>query len=260
MIRAGIGGWIYEDWRGTFYPKGLPKSRELSHASRALTTIEINSTFYSLQKPETFRRWARETPEDFVFSVKASQFATNRKVLADAALSIERFVSSGITELKEKLGPILWQFRGTKKFEAADFEAFLSLLPKEHDGRPLRHAIEVRHVSFCVPEFVALARKFHVAVVIADSEKYPTLADITGDFVYARLQKAQAAVATGYKPADIAKWMNRAKSWADGMSADDLVLVGPEPAKKKRDVFVYMINGAKERAPAAAMAFLERLK
>jgi uncharacterized protein YecE (DUF72 family) len=260
MIRAGIGGWIYEDWRGDFYPKGLPKTRELFHASRAVTSIEINSTYYSAQKPSTFQRWAEQTPDGFVFAVKASRFATNRRVLAEAGLSVERFVTGGITELGDKLGPILWQFAPTKKFDPDDFEAFLKLLPEKQDGRTLRHAVEVRHASFCAPEFVALARKFGAAIVIADSAKYPTIADVTADFVYARLQKAQAPIPTGYSPADLAKWMKRAKIWSEGKNVDDLVLVGTDAPKKKRDVFVYMINGAKERAPAAAMAFLERLE
>jgi uncharacterized protein YecE (DUF72 family) len=259
MIRAGIGGWVYEEWRGAFYPEGLPKTRELFHASRAVTSIEINSTYYSAQKPATFKRWAEQTPDGFVFAVKASRFATNRRVLAEAGLSIQRFVESGITELGDKLGPILWQFAPTKKFDTDDFGAFLASLPKEQDGRRLRHAVEVRHASFCAPEFIKLARKFQAAIVITDSEKYPTIADVTADFVYARLQKAKPSVPTGYSPADIAKWIKRAKIWSDGGNVDDLILVGSDAPKKKRDVFVYMINGAKERAPAAAMAFLERL-
>jgi uncharacterized protein YecE (DUF72 family) len=260
MIRVGIGGWIFEPWRGSFYPKGLPKTRELFHASRAVTTIEINSTFYSDQKPETFRRWADQTPDDFMFSVKASRFAVNRRVLADAGPSIERFIASGITELKSKLGPILWQFAGTKKFEPEDFAAFLSLLPKEHDGINLRHAVEPRHASFGTPEFMALARKSKVAVVIADSEKYAQFADVTGDFVYARLQSAEAAIATGYAPADIAIWAKRAQAWAGGGDAPGLKPIGAAATKRKRDVFVYTINGAKERAPAAATALIAKLK
>lgn len=260
MIRAGIGGWNYEDWRGTFYPKGLPKTRELFHASRQLTTIEINSTYYRTQSPTSFRRWAEETPDDFVFAVKASQFATNRRVLAEAGSSIERFVASGITELKAKLGPILWQFAPTKKFDADDFEAFLKLLPARHNDVKLRHAVEVRHESFRVPEFATLARKYKVAVVIADSAKYPMLADVTADFVYARLQKAEARVTTGYTTADLDKWATRAKAWAQGSVAADLSTLAAPPAARKRDVFVYMINGAKERAPAAAMAFLEKIR
>lgn len=259
MIRVGIGGWNYEPWRGSFYPKGLSKSRELFHASRAVTAIEINSTFYSSQKPETFRRWASETPDGFMFSVKASRFAVNRRILGEAGQSIERFIASGICELRDKLGPILWQFAPTKKFEPKDFEAFLTLLPRSFQGRLLRHAIEPRHASFLVPQFVEIARKFGVGIVAADSATYPMLADVTADFVYARLQRAEADVPTGYKPAQIAKWALRAREWAEGFDASDLPRVGPPAIRQKRDVFVFMINGAKERAPAAASALLAHL-
>jgi uncharacterized protein YecE (DUF72 family) len=262
MIRVGIGGWTFEPWRGgVFYPKGLSQTRELFHASRHVTSIEINGTYYSSQKPESFRRWAAETPDDFIFSVKASRFATNRKVLADAGESIERFVGSGLSELKHKLGPILWQFAPTKKFDPDDFASFLEMLPKSLDGRPLRHALEVRHESFVVPAFVALARQYSAAIVLADSAKYPMMADVTADFVYARLQTAQEDVPTGYTAPVLKKWGERAKSWAEGGDAKELPHAGKTPAaKKKRDVFVYMINGAKERAPAAAMALLAKLK
>ncbi|HWU27273.1 MAG TPA: DUF72 domain-containing protein [Rhizomicrobium sp.] len=258
MIRAGIGGWNFEGWRGGFYPKGLARARELAHASRALNTIEINATFHRDQKPASFRRWADETPDDFVFSVKASRFATTRRVLAEAGPSIERFVTSGIGELRHKLGPILWQFAPTKTFDAEDFEAFLALLPREHDGLALRHAVEVRHASFAVPEFVALARKHGAAIVVADSAKYPLLADVTADFVYARLQRSQARIATGYALRDLDTWIERAKAWTSGVETN-LPLVAQKAPKRSRDVFLYMINGAKERAPAAAIAFLERL-
>jgi uncharacterized protein YecE (DUF72 family) len=259
MIRVGIGGWTFEAWRDNFYPKGLAKARELEYASRAVTTIEINSTFYSSQKPESFRRWAGETPEGFVFAVKASRFAVNRRVLAEAGRSVEMFVASGITELKTKLGPILWQFAPTKKFDPEDFEAFLALLPKTQDGIALRHAIEVRHASFAAKPFIDLARKFGAAVVIADSAKYPMVADVTGDFVYARLQQAEEKIATGYAPKDITKWAKIAETWAEGAEPKELAKHGAAAPKKKRDVFVYMINGAKERAPAAAMALLAKL-
>lgn len=259
MIRVGIGGWTFEPWRGTFYPKGLAKTRELEHASRALTTIEINSTFYSAQKPESFRRWADQTPDSFVFSVKASRFAVNRRVLAEAGRSVELFVTGGITELKTKLGPLLWQFAPTKKYDAEDFEAFLNLLPKTHDGIALRHAIEVRNESFAAKPFIDLARKFGAAIVFADAAKYPMIADVTADFVYARLQRAEAKVETGYTTKDIAKWAKIAETWAEGGEPKDLARVGTSAPKKKRDVFVYMINGAKERAPAAATALLAKL-
>ena len=262
MIRVGIGGWTFEPWQdGVFYPKGLPKARQLAHASRHVTSIEINSTYYSSQKPETFRRWAAETPDDFIFSVKASRFATNRRVLAEAGDSIERFVGSGIAELKQKLGPILWQFAPTKKFDPDDFGTFLEMLPKTLDGRPLRHAVEVRNESFIVPSFAALAKQYAVAIVFADSAKYPMIADVTTDFVYARLQDAKEDVVTGYAAPVIRKWAERAHAWPQGADVKDLAHAGKTAvAKKKRDVFVYMINGAKERAPAAAMALLEKLK
>jgi uncharacterized protein YecE (DUF72 family) len=259
MIRVGIGGWTFEPWRDNFYPKGLAKARELQFASRAVTTIEINSTFYSSQKPESFRRWADETPDGFIFSVKASRFAVNRRVLAEAGRSVELFVTGGITELKTKLGPILWQFAPTKKYDAEDFEAFLGLLPKTHDGITLRHAIEVRHESFASKPFVDLARKFGAGIVVADAAKYPLIADVTGDFVYARLQRSEAKVETGYTTKDIAKWAKVAETWADGGEPKDLPRIGAAAPKKKRDVFVYVISGAKERAPAAAMALIAKI-
>jgi uncharacterized protein YecE (DUF72 family) len=260
MIRVGIGGWTYEPWRGLFFPKGHPKTRELEYASRKLSSIEINGTYYSTPTAASVKRWAEETPDDFVFAVKASRFATNRKVLAEGAPSVKRFLESGITELKKKLGPILWQFAPTKKFDAADFEGFLELLPEKQDGIALRHALEVRHESFCVPEFVALARKHNAAIVFADSQKYPAIADVTADFVYARLQSAQEKIETGYSAADLKKWAACAEAWEKGEAPKSLDLIAKAPAKKKRDVFVYMINGAKERAPAAAMGLIKLLE
>jgi len=260
MIRAGIGGWNFEPWRGVFFPKGTPKTRELEYASRHVTTIEVNGTYYSTFKPNSFRRWHDETPDDFVFALKANRFATNRRVLAEAKPSIARFLESGVSELKGKLGPILWQFMHTKKFDAPDFEAFLALLPKTIDALKLRHAVEPRHESFCVPEFIALARKYDTAIVFADSAKYPVIADPTSDFVYCRLQNAQENVPTGYKPAQIKNWADAAKAWEAGGTPKGLKLFGKPAARKKRDVFVYMINGAKVRAPAAAMAFLKAVK
>jgi uncharacterized protein YecE (DUF72 family) len=260
MIRVGIGGWTFEPWRGTFFPKELPKTRELEHASRKLTSIEINGTYYSTQSPKSFKRWADETPDGFVFSLKAIRFATNRRVLAEAGQSIERFLASGLTELGPKLGPILWQFAPTKKFDEADFGAFLSLLPKQQDGLKLRHAVEVRHESFLAPAFIALARQHSVAIVFADSDKYPAIADVTADFTYGRLQCTREEVETGYTQAEIAAWADRARSWERGEIPKDLPQIDPTPARKgKRDVFLYMISGAKVRAPAAAMALIEAL-
>ena len=257
MIRAGIGGWTFEPWRGVFFPKGTPKTKELHYASRAVTSIEVNGTFYSTFKPPTFQKWHAETPDDFVFSLKANQFCTNRKVLAEAKPSLDRFLESGITELKTKLGPILWQFAHTKKFDPVDFEAFLALLPKTLDGICLRHAIEPRHESFKTPQFIALARKHNAAIVFADLKKYPSIADPTSDFLYCRLQDAQEDVPTGYKPADLKKWAEAAKAWETGATPKGIDLIAKAPAKKKRDVFVYFISGAKVRNPAAAMEFLK---
>ncbi len=261
MIRVGIGGWVFEPWRGVFYPKALPQARELEYASRRLTTIEINGTFYSTQKPESFRRWAHDTPDDFVFSLKAPRYATHRRVLADAAPSIERFFASGVAELKSKLGPILWQFHPGKKFEPGDFAAFLALLPRELAGQPIRHAIEVRHESFLAPAFIELARKFSVAIVLADSDKHPLFADVTSDFLYLRLQRTSEKAKAGYPPRALETWADRARAWAEGGAPDDLkTIAGPAPAKQPRDVFVYMISGAKVRAPAAAMALIEQVR
>ena len=261
QIRVGIGGWTYEPWRGgMFYPKGHAQARELQYASRALTTVEINGTFYSTQKLASFRKWADETPDDFVFSVKAHRLATNRRVLAEAGPSIEKFLSSGLSEMKSKLGPILWQFAHHKKFEPEDFEAFLALLPRTLDGIKLRHAVEARHDSFAVPAFVSLARKYNAAIVYAHHEKYPAIADVTSDFVYARLQQSAAKVETGYTAAAIRKWAERTHEWAQGRTVKDLPAVGKPVKPAKTDVFVYFISGAKERNPAAAQALLKELK
>jgi uncharacterized protein YecE (DUF72 family) len=260
MIRVGIGGWNFEPWRGTFFPKELPKARELEYAAGKLTTIEVNGTYYSTQKPTTFRRWAEETPDDFVFSLKAIRFATNRRVLAEGGPSVGRFLESGLTELKRKLGPILWQFAPTKKFDEEDFSAFLALLPRELDGHRLRHAVEVRHESFLVPAFIEVARQHGVAIVFADSDKYPAIADVTADFTYARLQRTREDVPTGYTQEEIKAWGAAGRAWEKGEVPKGLPGIGKaSPAKGKRDVFIYMISGAKVRAPAAAMALIEAL-
>lgn len=260
-IRVGIGGWTYEPWRGTFFPEGLAHKRELEYASHALTAIEVNGTYYSSQKPATFATWAKTAPDGFVFALKASRFTTNRKVLAEAGESIERFLNQGIVELGDKLGPILWQFMATKKFDAEDFGAFLKLLPAKQDGLALRHAVHVRHESFQVPEFVAMAREANAAIVYADSAEHPAIADITGDFVYARLENAQEAVPTGYTDAELARWTAAARAWAAGGTPEGLPYADPAPAATApRDTFIFFINGAKVRAPAGAMALIERLK
>jgi len=261
MIRVGIGGWVYKPWRGTFYPPGLPQARELEHASRAVTTIEINGTFYGSQKPESFRRWAAETPDDFVFSLKGPRFATHRGVLAEAGPTIERFFGSGVLELKGKLGPVLWQLPPSKAFTPDDFAAFLALLPQRLEGRAIRHVVEVRHRSFCAGEFVALMRKFAVAIALIDSEAHPLIADVTGDFLYLRLQRTAEEIETGYAAADLKAWARRAQAWAEGGAPSDLsTLALPAGPSSKRDVFIYMISGAKVRAPAAAQALIAKLK
>jgi uncharacterized protein YecE (DUF72 family) len=260
-IRVGIGGWTFEPWRGTFYPKGLAQARELEYASAHLTTIEINGTFYRTQTASTFAKWAKETPDGFVFSVKGPRYAVNRRVLAEAGDPIKWFFDSGVTELADKLGPILWQFAPTKKFDAADFGKFLELLPPQLDGRKLRHVVEVRHSSFCVPQFVALLRQFNTPVVFADHHKYPAIADPIGDFVYARLQKGDDKIPTAYPPKALDTWAGCARAWAQGRVPDGLPLSDPAHAPKKaaRDVFVYFIHEAKVQAPAAAMALIERV-
>lgn len=241
-IYVGIGGWTFEPWRGTFYPDGLTQKRELEYASRKLTSIEINGTYYSSFKPETWAKWREETPEGFVFAVKASRFCTNRRVLADAGPSIEKFFAQGIVELRDRLGPVNWQFMGTKKFDPEDFEAFLKLLPREAGKLPVRHALEVRHASFCDPRFHDLARKYEAAIVYAHDQDFPEIDETTADFTYARLMGSQEKVKTGYKPAELDGWAKRAKAWA-----------------RKGDAFVYFISGAKVRNPAAAQALIERL-
>lgn len=261
-IRVGIGGWSYAPWRGTFYPAGLAQKRELACAAERLSSIEINATFYRTQKPASFARWRDETPDDFIFSVKAPRFATARPVLADAGPSIERFFASGVLELKNKLGPINWQFMATKTFEENDFAAFLALLPKVAEGRPLRHAVEVRHGSFRSPEFVALARSHGVAIVVAADGRYPQIADRTAPFVYVRLMGTREAEPLGYAPAALDVWAERTRTWSRGGTPDDERTVAEPSAndgRAPRDVFVYVIAGDKVRNPAAAMALIVRL-
>jgi uncharacterized protein YecE (DUF72 family) len=259
-IRVGIGGWTYPPWRNNFYPDAWPQARELEYASRQLSAIEINATYHGAQKPASFAKWRDQTPDGFVFPVKASRFATNRKLLAEAGESIERFVGSGIAELGPKLGPIVWQFMPTKRFEPEDFEAFLNLLPKQVDGLALRHVLEVRHESFMTAGYLKLARRHRCATVFADSDEHPSFADLTGDFVYARLMRSQASLASGYAVAELDRWAERAALWAGGGEPADLPRAKGKPTPgQPRDVFMVFISGAKERAPAAAMALLNRL-
>ncbi len=241
-IFIGTGGWTFEPWNGVFYPNDLPKKRQLEYASRALTSIEINGTFYSSFKPSVWAKWRDETPDGFVFAVKASRYCTNRKKLTEAAESIEKFTAQGLSELGDKLGPINWQLAATKKFDPEEMEGFLKLLPKKAGGVTLRHAIEARHESFQDKAFYALAKKYNAAIVYADGDKFPLIDEPTADFTYARLMRAQEKLKAGYKPANIDKWAKKAKDWA-----------------KRGDAFVYFIAGDKVRNPAAAQALMENL-
>jgi len=241
-IRAGIGGWSYDPWRETFYPADVPKAKELAYASRQLTAIEINSTFYRNQPEHVFAKWAAETPDDFVFTVKAQRATTTRKTPEDMAASIDWFVGGGVTALGGKLGAINWQFAESKKFDADYFSAFLSRLPQAHAGVRVRHAIEVRNDSFKTEAFTDLLRKHGCAAVFADDPDWPMPDIETADFAYARLQQTRGDIETGYSAADLDRWAKTFKGWA-----------------KTREVFAFFISGAKERNPAAARALIERV-
>ena len=241
-IRVGIGGWTFEPWRGTFYPEGLRQKDELAYAGRHLTAIEINATYYSTQKPATFANWAKAVPDGFQFAIKASRFCTNRRVLAEAQESVAKFVGQGIVELGDRLGPILWQFMATKKFDPDDFSAFLKLLPASVDGLPLRHALEVRHDSFDDPAFLAMARDAGAAVVFADHAEYPALQGHDVGFSYARLMRTREEEPTGYTAKEISAWAEVARKQAEW-----------------GDAFLFFISGAKVRAPAAAQAMIVAL-
>ena len=264
-IRIGVGGWTYAPWRGSFYPKGLTQTRELEFASSKLTSIEINGTYYGSQKPATFAKWRDETPDDFVFSVKAPRFAVNRKQLASAGPSIERFLSGGVTELGKKLGPINWQFLPTKQFEPDDFRAFLKLLPPQARGQKLRHVVEVRHESFRTADFIALLREFGVTAVLAGDSAHPQIVDSAAPFIYARIMGTQATQKLGYSQAALAVWAARAKAWAAGEKPPGLDDTAPLKAKQGahgpvRDVYLYVISGHKVSNPSAAMALITKLQ
>jgi uncharacterized protein YecE (DUF72 family) len=263
-IHIGVGGWTYEPWRGVFYPDRLSQKKELEYASSKLTSIEINGTYYSGFKPETWMKWRDETPEGFVFAVKASRFCTNRKILAEGGESVGRFLDQGLTALGDKLGPINWQFMATKKFDAEDFEAFLKLLPDSYDGVSLRHAVEVRSPTFQTPEFIDMARHYKVAVVNAFDEDFPQIGDQTADFAYLRLLGTEENEPIGYTQAALDEWSGRLKAIENGTVPDDIACVGErnrhESGAKRRDVFAYVISGDKVKNPHAAMALIERVK
>jgi uncharacterized protein YecE (DUF72 family) len=258
-IRTGMGGWSYEPWRDTFYPPDVPQRGELAYASRQVTAIEINSTFYRLQKPEILAGWRDQTPDHFMFTTKASRTATYRKDLTEARESVERF-ANGVSVLAPKLGAIHWQLPPSKKFERDELATFLAYLPREARGVPLRHALEVRHKSFMCEAFLDLARSARVAVVFADSDEYPSFADVTGDFIYGRLMRTVSAEPTGYSQAALEAWAERARGWASGSEPSDLPKISASAAPTQpRDVFLFFISGAKERAPLAARQLAENV-
>ena len=259
-IRVGIGGWTFAPWRGRFYPPGLPHARELEFASRAVTSIEINGTFYGSQKPESFAKWRDETPDDFVFSLKGPRFATHRRDLGDARDSVMRFIGSGIMELRDKLGPILWQFPPTRQFDPIALRSFLEILPPSNAERALRHVIEARHPSFADPAWFDLLREFGIAHAIVDSDKHTLLTDVTADLVYARLERNDATATEGYATDALDGWAERFRRWASGKPVNDAPRAGKaSPLSDGLPCFVYFIGGNKERAPDAAHAMLQRL-
>ncbi|QOW20843.1 DUF72 domain-containing protein [Lysobacter ciconiae] len=261
-IRVGVGGWTYAPWRaGMFYPAGLAQRRELEYASRHLTAIEINGTYYRAQKPAIYAKWRDETPEGFVFSAKAPRRIVESRTLANTGPQIDDFIN-GIVELGDRLGPLVWQFTARHKLDAEDFAKFLDLLPKKANGRRLRHALDVRDPAFVDSAYRDLVRSHGMATVFTDSDEEPSFADITGDFVYARLMRSHADSITGYERGAIKDWARRASLWASGGEPDDLPRIGPPSAKpdpKQRDVFVFFIGGAKERNPCAAMTLIDEL-
>ncbi|ABS64712.1 protein of unknown function DUF72 [Parvibaculum lavamentivorans DS-1] len=283
-IRIGISGWTYAPWRGAFYPEGLAHKRELNYAAERFSSIEINGTFYRLQRPESFTRWAENTPDDFVFAVKAPRYITHMRRLKNIEKPVANFLASGVLKLGPKLGPILWQFPARMKFDPGTFEAFLALLPRNtedaaalarhHDRRlkgrnwtktdakrPLRHAVEVRSDSFCTPEFIKLLRRYKVALVCADTVEWPRLMDITSDFVYCRLHGSEELYASGYGDKDLRNWARRVKAWARGSEPADAtrVVKASKPRKTGRDVFVYFDNDMKVRAPVDAASLANRV-
>jgi len=259
-IRVGIGGWTFAPWRDNFYPKGLVQRRELEYASRHVSAIEINGTYYGAQKPATYAKWRDETPDGFVFSAKAPMRIMQSRQLAKTGPQVEDFVG-GIAELNEKLGPLVWQFDRGQRIDRAAFEEFVGLLPREAGGRPLRHVLDVRDPAFVDAAYLALARRHGMATVFTDSDEHPSFADLTADFVYARLMRSRSEVETGYADAELQAWAGRARQWSRGAAPADLPYIdaASTTASPRRDVFVYFISAAKERNPAAAMALLRQL-
>jgi uncharacterized protein YecE (DUF72 family) len=259
-IRVGIGGWTYVPWRKNFYPDGLVQRRELEYASRQLTAIEINGTYYGAQKPATYEKWRDETPDGFVFSAKAPMRIMQSRVLAKTGGQVEDFLG-GIASLGDRLGPVVWQFDRGTRIDRDDFAAFLALLPATIDDRKLRHVLDVRDPAFVDADYLALARRHGMATVFTDSPEHPSFADVTTDFVYARLMRSRSEISTGYPEAELQQWAERARRWATGGEPDDLprIEAAKDTTGTRRDVFLYFISAAKERNPAAAMALIARL-
>ncbi|MDW6022991.1 DUF72 domain-containing protein [Mesorhizobium sp. BAC0120] len=283
-IRIGISGWTYARWRGVFYPEDLPHSRELAYAAQHFPAIEINGTFYGLQRPESFAAWREQTPDCFVFAIKGSRYITHMLKLKNIETPLANFFASGLLRLGPKLEPILWQFPPQMKFDPERFRSFLALLPhdtgeaaklaRRHDERlkgrawlqsdveqPLRHAVEIRNDSFRVPEFIDLLRRYDIALVCADTVEWPLLMDLTSDFVYCRLHGSQELYASGYDDDALDTWANRVRAWARGgePANADRVLGPTKRLAKGRDVYVFFDNDAKVRAPADAKGLAERL-
>lgn len=260
QVHVGVGGWSYAPWRETFYPADLPQKRELEYASRALTAIEINSTFYRMPSAESYARWREATPPGFVFTLKAPRFITQARDLGTRSDAAAQFIEGALV-LGEKLGPFLWQLPPTRAFDPDALQRFFAALPRAAGARVLRHALEVRHPSFLDPRFVALARKLGLAIVFNDAPDYPSIADLCTDFVYARLRRSRATCRSGYPPRALARWADRVRTWTGGGSPEDLPHIGTgrKPAARPREVFVFFISGAKERNPAAAQALIAKL-
>jgi uncharacterized protein YecE (DUF72 family) len=280
-VRIGIAGWTYPPWRGVFYPKGLPQKRELEYATGQFSSLEINGTFYGMQRPDAFADWADRAPNGFVFAVKAPRYITHIRRLREAETPLANFIASGLLRLGGKLGPILWQFPPNFRFDAERIEAFLKLLPhdtkaaarfgRKHDDRlkapawlraddrPMRHAFEIRNETFRTRAFIDLLRKYDVALVCADTVEWPRLMDLTSDFVYCRLHGSEELYASGYDDKSLDQWAARVVTWANGGEPADAERIGGKGRKRRRDVFVYFDNDAKVRAPFDAKALTERV-
>ena len=285
QVRIGISGWTYAPWRGDFYPPKLPQKGELAYAAGIFNSIEINGTFYSLQRPESFAKWAAETPKDFVFSVKAPRYITHIRRLREVEKPLANFLASGVLRLGDRLGPILWQFPPSFRFDPELLEAFFAMLPQDTDAavalarrrerrmsgrawlktdkkRRLRHAIEIRHESFRTPAFIALLRAYRIGLVCADTVEWPRLMDLTADFIYCRLHGSEELYASGYDAAALDRWAVRVAAWARGREPADAerVINKPAPKRARRDVFVYFDNDTKVRAPFDAQSLMARMK